>query len=127
MVPSPFARFDPIAFVPLAVVVKQDQRIKVKGSTSKTFRGCEQTAGPRATPLLTDKVGTDRCPSRKGTEMPESPLLYPPAEAAKLLGISRARVYTLLESGALQSIHIGRSRRIHRSEIERIAAEGVAA
>jgi excisionase family DNA binding protein len=58
--------------------------------------------------------------------MHESPLLYSPANAAKLLGISRARLYVMLDSGEISSIHIGRARRIHRSEIERVANVGAA-
>jgi excisionase family DNA binding protein len=54
-------------------------------------------------------------------------LLYPPAEAAKLLGLSRAKLYQMLDAGQVSSIKIGRARRIRRDEIERIASEGVAA
>jgi excisionase family DNA binding protein len=39
-------------------------------------------------------------------------LLVTAAEAATALGISRTRVYELMASGALQSVKIGRSRRI---------------
>jgi excisionase family DNA binding protein len=39
-------------------------------------------------------------------------LLFTPAEAADQLGVSRSTVYELLAAGALESICIGRARRI---------------
>lgn len=48
-----------------------------------------------------------------------APLLHAPADAAKLLGISRAKLYELLDSGEVPSVKIGRSRRIsHRALVE---------
>lgn len=38
--------------------------------------------------------------------------LLRPEEAAQFLSLSRARVYELLAAGEIESIHIGRSRRI---------------
>jgi excisionase family DNA binding protein len=43
---------------------------------------------------------------------PEPPLLLTAAQAAALLSISRTTLYELLASGAVESIHIGRSRRV---------------
>lgn len=40
------------------------------------------------------------------------PLAYRPEEGAQELGISRAKMFELLKSGAIDSIKIGRSRRI---------------
>jgi len=40
------------------------------------------------------------------------PILVTPEEAARLLGISRSRVFELLATGELPSLTIGRSRRI---------------
>lgn len=42
----------------------------------------------------------------------EAPLLLTAAQAAALLSISRTTLYELLASGAVESIHIGRSRRV---------------
>ena len=39
-------------------------------------------------------------------------LLLTPTEAASTLGIGRSKVYELLKSGQLQSIHIGACRRV---------------
>ena len=39
-------------------------------------------------------------------------LLYTPREAALLLSLSRTKVYELIASGELDSIQVGRSRRI---------------
>jgi excisionase family DNA binding protein len=39
-------------------------------------------------------------------------LLLNVSECASALGISRSKVYELLASGALESVHIGRSRRV---------------
>lgn len=40
------------------------------------------------------------------------PLLLRPTEAADALGLSRSTVYELLATGAIESVAIGRSRRI---------------
>lgn len=39
-------------------------------------------------------------------------LLLTPTEAASALGIGRSKVYELLKSGQLQSVHIGACRRV---------------
>jgi len=39
-------------------------------------------------------------------------MLLTPSEAAATLGIGRSKVYELLQSGQLQSVHIGTCRRI---------------
>ncbi len=44
-------------------------------------------------------------------------LLLTTAEAAELLGVSRTTVYELLNAGQLESIRIGRSRRIPRAAL----------
>ena len=47
----------------------------------------------------------------------ELPILYTPVQAARIMGISRAQVYNLLKDGSLNSIHIGRSRRISNNHV----------
>jgi len=45
-------------------------------------------------------------------------LLYRPEEGAAMLRVSRSRVFELLASGELESVTIGRSRRIPRQALE---------
>ena len=47
------------------------------------------------------------------------PFLFTPVQTAKILGISRSKVYDLLSTGALHSIHIGRSRRISQNHVQK--------
>lgn len=46
------------------------------------------------------------------------PFLFTPVQTAKILGISRSQVYNLLNTGALHSVHIGRSRRIAQTHVQ---------
>ncbi|WP_239394563.1 helix-turn-helix domain-containing protein [Frankia sp. CiP3] len=46
-----------------------------------------------------------------------SRLLLTPAEAAEQLGVGRTTVYELLNAGQLESVRIGRSRRIPRAAL----------
>lgn len=46
-------------------------------------------------------------------------LLVSPAEAARLLSIGRSKVYLLMASGTLESVHIGSSRRIPVASLDR--------
>ena len=48
-----------------------------------------------------------------------SPLLLTPEEAATALRIGRTTVYALMRAGALRPVHIGRSCRLPRAELER--------
>ncbi|MDT7782218.1 MAG: hypothetical protein QOF58_637 [Pseudonocardiales bacterium] len=41
-----------------------------------------------------------------------APVLLTPTEAARALGIGRSKLYELLQTGALESVHIGACRRI---------------
>ncbi len=50
--------------------------------------------------------------------MDTPPLLYRPEEAARALGTSRSRLFELLASGDVQSVQLGRSRRIPRAALE---------
>ena len=45
------------------------------------------------------------------------PILLTPAEAARALGIGRSKLYELLQTGALESVHIGACRRIPASAL----------
>ena len=48
-----------------------------------------------------------------------SPLLLTPEEAATILRIGRTTIYALMKAGELRSVHIGRSCRLPRAELER--------
>jgi excisionase family DNA binding protein len=48
-----------------------------------------------------------------------SPLLLTPEEAATALRIGRTTVYALMKAGDLRPVHIGRSCRLPRAEVER--------
>ncbi len=50
-------------------------------------------------------------------------LLLTPTEAAKVLGIGRSKTYQLLQSGQLQSVHIGSCRRIPLQAVHNFLAE----
>ncbi len=43
--------------------------------------------------------------------------LYSPIDVAKVMGISRSQVYNLMNEGHLDSVHIGKSRRISRQHV----------
>ena len=47
------------------------------------------------------------------------PLLLTPEEAATVLGLGRTTIYALMKAGDLRPVHIGRSCRISRAELER--------
>ena len=47
------------------------------------------------------------------------PLLLTPEEAADVLRLGRTTVYALMKAGELRAVHIGRSCRLSRSELER--------
>jgi excisionase family DNA binding protein len=46
-------------------------------------------------------------------------LLLKPEEAAIALGLSRSTLYELLAAGAIESVHIGKSRRVPVAALER--------
>ena len=53
-------------------------------------------------------------------DMPTSdPLLLTPEEAAQVLRIGWTTIYALMKAGDLRPVHIGRSCRISRAELER--------
>lgn len=58
-----------------------------------------------------------------GRTLPEHKYAYTPDEAATKLSISRAHLYRLLDRGELKSIHIGRCRRITKSQLDAFLTE----
>lgn len=56
---------------------------------------------------------------------PTQSLVVSPEEVARLLGMSRAYIWQMIKSGDIQSTSFGRMRRIPRTEIDRLLAEGI--
>ena len=50
-------------------------------------------------------------------------LAYTVSEAAQLLSLSRSLVYELINAGRIESVKIGRARRITKSQLDRFLAE----
>jgi excisionase family DNA binding protein len=47
------------------------------------------------------------------------PVLLTPEEAAQVLRVGRTTIYALMKAGDLRGVHIGRSCRLSRAELER--------
>ena len=58
-------------------------------------------------------------PQLLGEVLAAEPLLLTPEDAAKVLRVGRTTVYALMKAGDLHPVHIGRSCRISRAELER--------
>ena len=58
-------------------------------------------------------------PRRLRDVLNNDPLLLTPEEAAEVLRIGRTTVYALMRAGDLRPVHIGRSCRVSRAELQR--------
>ena len=57
----------------------------------------------------------------------EARKLFSPNSAARILDVSRSKIYDLMKAGQLHFVMVGCDRRIPVAEIERIASEGAPA
>ncbi len=70
-------------------------------------------------------MSTDCYPNRNTTAafaLCPDQLLFTTSEAARVLRVGRTTVYALIGSGELRPVHIGRSCRVLRGELERYVA-----
>lgn len=65
-------------------------------------------------------------PPQQARQMPDRVLLTV-EEAAKRLGIGKTKAYELVKSGAIESVQIGRLRRVHVDAVNAYAAALVSA
>ena len=54
-------------------------------------------------------------------------ILYRPAEAAEAIGVSRSRIYELINSGTIPSIRVGNTVRVPVADLEKWVSDQVAA
>ncbi len=75
-----------------------------------------------------DKIGIDSDRTYGGDRDAGAPLLLTVDEAARALRMSRSRVYELMQRGEIPGVvHIGRSVRISRAELEAWVSQQVRA
>ncbi len=70
-------------------------------------------------------MSTDRYPNSNPTPafaLRPDQLLFTTSEAARVLRVGRTTVYALIGAGELRPVHIGRSCRVSRGELERYVA-----
>ena len=97
---------------------------KLPGRTSHQSVGpqCEASGSSRATDggrieVLVNSYGLDRPLISQGQ------LLFTVVEVAKILSLSRTKVYELLYAGELPSVKIGASRRVRRADLEKFVSD----
>ena len=71
-------------------------------------------------PATTEKRGCKYVGVSTTPDGEASVLAVPPAEAARMLSLSRPMIYKLIQSGELRTVNIGRTRRVPVSELERL-------
>ena len=74
-------------------------------------------AGAHAVPGQEDLAHADTAGAGAGADAHDGRLLLSVAEAAALLGISRAYAYELVMAGELASVKLGRLRKVRRSDL----------
>jgi excisionase family DNA binding protein len=53
----------------------------------------------------------------------DTPMLFSPKQASRMLGVSRSTLYVLMQKGQLSSILVGRSRKFTTRHIEDFIAD----
>ncbi|MCR3746668.1 excisionase family DNA-binding protein [Lentzea californiensis] len=87
----------------------------------QTLRAAEiQALLGRLAELLTTSPDVDPPEVPAQRAVPE-PKLLTVEEAAKRLGVSRTRMYALIGSGEVESVQIGRLRRVHVDQVDAYA------
>lgn len=82
----------------------------------------EVVSANRTTAWLRSNRG--EAPGAVNQQVGPSKLLLTVTEACQILTISRSKLYELLNSGHLPSVHIGRSRRIRMKDVEDFVNDG---
>ncbi|MCW2285682.1 excisionase family DNA binding protein [Rhodoblastus acidophilus] len=59
------------------------------------------------------------------TQASPAPLFVTPADLARMLAISPSKVGVLIREGKIQTIQVGKRRRVPSEEVHRILAQGV--
>ena len=81
-----------------------------------------RTGGPRETYRRSSEGRSatvdDMADRQQLCHVPADPLLLTPEEAAQLLRVGRTTIYALMKVGELQPVHIGRSCRLSRTELQ---------
>ncbi|HWD00947.1 MAG TPA: helix-turn-helix domain-containing protein [Amycolatopsis sp.] len=75
---------------------------------------------------LAERLATRDTEPAASAPKPTPRVLLTVEEAADRLGIGRTTAYSLVRSGALESVRIGRLRRVHVAAVENYAARLVA-
>ena len=61
-------------------------------------------------------------PGTKGFKLSDMPMLFNAVQVAKIMGVSKSQVYNLMNSGRLESVSIGRSRRVTNHQMNEFIA-----
>jgi excisionase family DNA binding protein len=90
---------------------KQQYRFDVPKGCAKISMNSNTPAKESYSMIINDELVRQR-------NHPVPMLLLTVPEAGRALAISRSKIYDLLNSGDLPSVHIGRSRRVRMTDIE---------
>lgn len=72
--------------------------------------------------LVSVELRQELAAAAPSSRLPDAPILLRMTEAAKLLSISRSTMYQLVAQGALPVVRIGRSVRVSRAVLDRMAS-----